>query len=136
MTVKFDFGLEAWVRQLIIKADSLEDAIEKFDNMTLSEILADESFLADSTYKVTDLDTLILDQDIVVKVTDIEYDFEDTLMNDSVVAYLEQRLPKERVYTLKNMKATDVEEEFIKNAILDDTSYEAKSFKFQILEKK
>ena len=49
----FDFNLSAWIRDLEIEADSLEEAKEKFSDMYISEMI-DEGYVKD--YRITDLD--------------------------------------------------------------------------------
>jgi galactitol-specific phosphotransferase system IIB component len=136
MIINFDFNLEAWVKQLQIEADSEEAAKEKLMSMTLSEILSDDSLATDSNFKISDIDSSIVEYDVIVKVTDIEYDFETEKLDPAIIEYLKARLPKEREYTINGISPSDLEEELIKDEILADTSYEAKSFKFQILAKK
>lgn len=136
MIVNFDFNLEAWVKQLHVEADSLEAAKEKFMELALSDIYSDDSFVADTNYKISEVTTTILEYDLVVKVTDIEYDFESEKLDPAIIEYLKARLPREREYTITGVKPTDIEEELIQDEILADTSYEAKSFNFQVITKK
>jgi hypothetical protein len=136
MIVNFDFNLEAWVKQLHIEADSLEAAKEKFMNMTLSEILSDDSLVADTNYDITEVDTTILEYDLVVKVTDIEYDFESEDLTPAVADYLRARLPRERECTITITKPTDVEEDLIRDELQVDTSYDIKSFNYEVIAKK
>lgn len=49
----FDFNLSAWIRDLEIEADSLEEAKEKFLERSVSDLI-DEGYVKD--YDITDLD--------------------------------------------------------------------------------
>ncbi len=52
----FNFSLDAWVKSLEIEADSLEEAKEKLNEMSISDIV-DEGFIKD--FNIKDLDVTV-----------------------------------------------------------------------------
>lgn len=56
----FDFNLSAWIRDLEIEADSLEEAKEKFFDKSVSDLI-DEGYVKD--HSITDLDIDIEDEE-------------------------------------------------------------------------
>ena len=57
----FNFSLDAWVKSLIIEADSLEEAKEKLNEMSISDIV-DEGFIKD--FNIKDLDVTVDPDDV------------------------------------------------------------------------
>lgn len=134
MIVNLNFMLEAWVKQLTLEASSEEDAIEKLQRMTLAELVDAGAVARNIT--VTDIDTHVPEYNLVVQVSKIEYELDPETMDISVIEYLKAFLPKERVFTLKGVTDSDDIEDLIKDELYLDTKYDAKSFEFQIIEKK
>lgn len=56
----FNFSLDAWVKSLEIEADSLEEAKEKLNEMSISDIV-DEGFIKD--FNIKDLDVTVDPED-------------------------------------------------------------------------
>ena len=54
-TYTFDFDLDAWVTGIEIEADSIEEAKEKLNEMSISDIV-DEGFIKDFNIKDLDVD--------------------------------------------------------------------------------
>jgi hypothetical protein len=134
MIVNLNFMLEAWVRQLAIEASSEEDAIEKLKHMTLEELV--EAGAAAQNITITDISTDVPEYDLVVQVSEIEYDLDPETMDTSVIEYLKAFLPKERTLTLRGITDSDDIEDLIQDELYMDTKYDTKSFEFQIIEKK
>ena len=135
MIVTFNFNLEAWVKYLEIEADSEEAAREKLMSMTLADMI-NEDAVVDTELQISDIDATIINYDVVVHVTDVEYDFNLNDMNPSIAAYLADRLPKEHTITIRGVHDDEDLEEIIDAEIYGITDYATKSFKFQVLEKK
>ncbi len=136
MTVNLNFALEAWIKQLWIEAESEEDAKRKLLEMTLDEILDTATCVVDHNTKFTDIETTIIDYDLEVKVTDIEFNLDPETMDASVIEYLKGILPKERIFTLNSVTDRDDLNELASDELLAETGYEPKSFKVEILKKK
>ena len=56
----FNFSLDAWVKSLEIEADSLEEAKEKLNEMSIDDIV-DEGFI--HSFNIKDLDVTVDDDD-------------------------------------------------------------------------
>lgn len=137
MIVKFDFNLEAWVRSLKIEANSEEEAYDKLMQMSLEEMINEsEGFYVDSEMELTNIDSEIVEYDAIVKVSNIEYDFDVDEFGPAVIEYLKVRLPKELTVTLTGVtKDADVEDA-IRDEIFNIANYDAATFDFEIVEKK
>jgi hypothetical protein len=135
MLVNLNFNLEAWVKHLEIDAISEEEAIQKLMGMSLAEII-EAGAVVDSEMKISEIETEVTEYDVTVKVTDIEYDLDSEDMDPGVKNYLIGRLPKELTTTIRGVTESDDLEELIQEKLYADTSYDTRSFKFQILEKK
>jgi hypothetical protein len=135
MIINVNFNIEAWVKQLTIEASSENDAIEKLMHMSLAEMI-EEGAIIDSAIKISDADTSIVEYDLVVQASEIEYDLDPEIMDISVIEYLKAFLPKEQTLTLRGVTDSDDVEELIKDELLDDTNYNVKALKFQVIEKK
>ena len=135
MTVNVDFNLNAWIKQLTIEASSEKEAIDKLMNMSLAEMI-EEGAIADPAMQITDIDTSVAEYDLTVQVSEIEYDLDPEIMDISVIKYLKAFLPKEQILALRGVRVSDDVEELIKDELLNDTNYEVKSLKFQVIEKK
>lgn len=132
MVVKFNFNIEAWIKELQIEAESEQEALDKLNSMTLAEIL-EAGAIVDSTIEINDVEATVIENDLVVKIENIEYDFGT---KERVADYLRARLPKEQTITLRGVTNKDDIEERLKDEILLATDYEVKSFDFEILETK
>ena len=137
MIVNFNFNLEAWVRSLKIEAASVEEAQEKLFQMTLEEMINEsEGFYVDSEMELTDIDSEIVEYDATVKVSNIEYAFDEDEYDPAVIDYLKVRLPKELAIALTGVtKDADIEDS-IRDEIFNITNYDAATFDFEIVEKK
>lgn len=135
MIINLNFNIEAWVKQLSIEADSEKDAIDKLMHMTLAEIVEADAII-DSATNIKDIDTVISEYDLVVKVSKIEYDLDPEVMDIQVIEYLKTILPTEQTITLRSVTDSDDVEDLIKDGLLSENDYDVKSFDFQILEKK
>ena len=135
MIINLNFNIEAWVKQLSIEADSEKDAIDKLMSMTLTEIVESDAII-DSAISVKDIDTVISEYDLVVKVSKIEYDLDPEVMDIQVIEYLKTILPTEQTITLRSVTDSDDVEDLIRDGLLSENDYDVKSFDFQILEKK
>ena len=76
MKVKFDFNLQAWIQDVEIEADSIEEAEEKLYRMTVAELI-EAGYI--HTSDLDDVESEIVEQDYKVKVYNIEFDPEDVL---------------------------------------------------------
>lgn len=135
MIVNLNFNLEAWVKNLSIVAQSEEEAINKLMGMTLAEIL-EEDPVVDSDMKISDIETSIEASDVIVQISEIEYDLDPEIMDLSVIEYLKNFLPSELKLTISDVAESDDLEERIQDKIYSETDYDVKSFKFRILEKR
>lgn len=133
MLVNFNFNLEAWVKNVEVEADSIEEATEKLKQLSFLELV--EGSVSDFTLE--NIEGNIVRQDLKVQATDIEYDFDPKIIDISVIEYLKKFLPTELVVTLKGITDSDLDdlEDLVKYAVFDETNYEVKSLKFHLLEK-
>lgn len=76
MKVKFNFNLEAWIQDVEIEADSMEEAENKLYGMTVQELI-EAGYV--HTSDLNDVEGEIVEQDYKVKVYNIEFDPEDIL---------------------------------------------------------
>ena len=76
MKVKFNFNLEAWIQDVEIEADSMEEAENKLYGMTVQELI-EAGYV--HTSDLDDVEGEIVEQDYKVKVYNIEFDPEDIL---------------------------------------------------------
>lgn len=58
MVVRFEFNLEAWIQDVVVEGDSLEDCKEKLLQMSVEELI-EEGYVKDSN------------------ITDVVYDIEE-----------------------------------------------------------
>ncbi len=147
MIVKLNFSLSAWIKELEIEADSVDEAKDKLLRMTVEEIIenaiVDESDCSDITAEVSEAE-------YVVRAHDIEYDInaEDMLLdydNDELDEMTEDEiedalqefkasLPKELVLTV--FCAPDDLDESVVEAISDEVGYLVDSFDYDIIFRK
>lgn len=76
MKVKFNFNLEAWIQDVEIEADSIEEAENKLYGMTVEELI-EAGYI--HTSDLDDVEGEIVEQDYKVKVYNIEFEPEDIL---------------------------------------------------------
>ena len=76
MKVKFNFNLEAWIQDVEIEADSMEEAENKLYGKTVQELI-EAGYV--HTSDLDDVEGEIVEQDYKVKVYNIEFDPEDIL---------------------------------------------------------
>ena len=135
MLIHLDFDLSAWVKELLIEADSEQDAINKLKGMSFAEII-DEKPIVDSETEIQNISTSIVAQDLTIKVSNIEYDFSAEKLDPAVIEYLKARLSKELNVKLSGVTNNDELEELIKEEIYEVTGYDAISLDYEILETK
>ena len=135
MLVKIDFEVSAWVKELMLEANSDLDALNKVQSMTIAELI-EAGAIIDSEWTISDARTEVLEQDLTVKVFNIEYDFSGKNLDPAVIAYLNARLPKERTIILSGVTAHDDIEDLLKDEIELITDYSVESLEYQILEEK
>jgi hypothetical protein len=135
MLIHLDFDLSAWVKELLIEADSEQDAIIKLKSMSFAEII-DEGPIVDSETEIQNIRTSIAAQDLTIKVTNLEYDFSAEKLDPAVIEYLRARLPKELNVKLNGVTNNDELEDLIKDKIYEVTGYEAASLDYEIIETK
>lgn len=132
MKVKFNFNLEAWIQDVEIEADSIEEAENKLYSMTVEELI-EAGYI--HTSDLDDVEGEIVEQDYKVKVYNIEFDPEDILEYG-----MDKVLPEEDdvlEFTFENIR---VEREFsdlsdyISDTIFDKYGIEPTNFDFDIVE--
>lgn len=134
MKFKFDFSVDAWIQNVEIDAATEEEAKAKLINMDLAD-LVDEGYVKD--FSVDDVDTEIIERDIVAKCYDISYDPED--VNEFTV-FSAGDLPNEVTLTVEYVgKDDDVED--VLGSELDSLIYDKygifpTGFKFDVIEEK
>jgi hypothetical protein len=134
MLISLDFNFEAWIKNLRIEAPSKEEAINELLKMSLEDILSYSPAI--DTEEITDIDAEVISYDAKVKVTDIEYDFDSDELNDSVIEYLKGLLPKELTVEIDGISDDYDIEDSVRDEIFIITKQDARTFKYQILEKK
>lgn len=134
MLISLDFNFEAWIKNLRIEAPSKEEAINELLKMSLEDILSYSPAI--DTEEITDIDAEVISYDAKVKVTDIEYDFDSDELSDSVIEYLKGLLPKELTVEIDGISDDYDIEDSVRDEIFIITKQDARTFKYQILEKK
>ena len=135
MLIKLNFDLSAWVKELLIEADSEQDAINRLKSMSFAEIM-DEGAIVDSETEIQNVSTSIAAQDLTIKVSNIEYEFGAEKLDPAVIDYLKARLATELNVNLKGVTPDDELEELIKEEIYEVTGYDVLSMDYEILETK
>jgi galactitol-specific phosphotransferase system IIB component len=135
MLINLNFNIEAWIKSLNIDATSEEDAIKKLMGMTLADII-EEGAVVDSSIHFTEIETEVREYDLVVSVSDITYDLDPEIMDDTVIAYLKGFLPTEKTITLSGISSDDEIEDSIRDEIYVETNYDVADFNYKVLEKK
>lgn len=137
MIVKVDFNLSTWVKELLIEADSEADALNKVREMTTRELITElinTEAIIDSNWDISDARTEVVERDITVKASNIEYDFTYEKLDPAVVEYLKVRLPKEMTVRISGVAPDDDIEDFVRDEILTRTNYEVDSLDYEIIE--
>jgi hypothetical protein len=131
MKVKFNFNLQAWIQDVEIEADSIEEAESKLYRMTVEELI-EAGYI--HTSDLDDVEAEVVEQEYKVKVYNIEFDPEDVLEYG-----MDKDLPEEDdilEFTFENIK---VENEFselsdyISDSIFDKYGIEPTNFDFDIV---
>lgn len=132
MLINLNFNLEAWIKNFEIEANSEEEATQKLMSLSLAEIVEGNT----SDFQISKVDSSILEYDLEVQASEIEYDFNSETIDISVGEYLKNILPKKLQITLRGVNDSDNLEELVKDAIFVETNCEVKSLNFEIIEKK
>lgn len=135
MIVKVDFNMSAWVKELMVEADSELEALTKVNEMTIAEIVKAGAII-DSDWDISDARTKVVERDITVKASNIEYDFTYEKLDSAVVEYLKARLPKEMTVRISGVAPNEDIEDFVRDEILTRTNYEVDSLDYEIIEVK
>ena len=135
MLVKLNFDISAWVKELLIEADSEQDAINKLKSMSFAEMI-DEGAIVDSETEIQNIGTSIASQDLTIKVSNIEYDFSAEKLDPAVIDYLKARLATELNVNFRGVTPDDELEELIKEEIYEVTGYDVLAMEYKILETK
>lgn len=133
MKFKFDFSVDAWIQNVEIDAATEEEAKAKLINMDLAD-LVNEGYVKDFT--VDNVDTEIIERDIVAKCYDISYDPEDV----AELSIGADDLPDEVTITVEYVgKDDDVEDVLgseLDSLIYDEYGIFPTGFKFDVIEEK
>lgn len=135
MLIKLNFDLSAWVKELLIEADSEQDAIIRLKSMSFAEII-DEGPVVDSETEIQNIRTSVASQDLTIRVSNLEYDFSAEKLDPAVIDYLKARLATELNVNLKGVTPEDELEELIKEEIYEVTGYDVLAMEYKILETK
>lgn len=114
MKIKFDFNLQAWIQDVEIEADSMEEAENKLYGMTVQELIEAGYIHTSDLY---DVEGEIVEQDYKVKVYNIQFEPEDILEYG-----MDKDLPKEDdilEFTFKDIR-TDREYDELQGYIDDE----------------
>ena len=116
MKVKFNFNLEAWIQDVEIEADSMEEAENKLYGMTVQELI-EEGYI--HTSDLTDVEGEIVEQNYKVKVYNIEFEPEDILEFG-----MDQELPDENTVLEFEFKGIRTDREYDElQGYIDDELY-------------
>ena len=136
MIVKVDFNLSTWVKELLIEADSEADALNKVREMTTRELITElinTEAIIDSNWDISDARTEVVERDVTVKASNIEYDFTYEKLDPAVIEYLKVRLPKEMTVRISGVAPDDDIEDFVRDEILTRTNYEVDTLDYEII---
>lgn len=116
MKVKFNFNLEAWIQDVEIEADSMEEAENKLYGMTVQELI-EAGYI--HTSDLTDVEGEIVEQNYKVKVYNIEFEPEDILEFG-----MDQELPDENTVLEFEFKDIRTDREYDElQGYIDDELY-------------
>jgi hypothetical protein len=131
MKVVFDFNLNVWIKGVEVEATSYDEALSKLHSLTFDEIL-ETGFSKD--FNIDDIDGLIVERTIKVKVYDIDYDVEeDDFENPGEYTEFINKLPDTLTLTVVAEPNDDLED-LIADEITYKTDQTVNSFKFMTLE--
>ena len=127
MRVRFDFSLDAWIRNLEIEADSLEDAKDKLARMSVEDIV---EYGCVDEHDITNLDSDILEETVHVKVSDVVYDYDE----DEDDIDLIESLPTEFEFDIDvDYEHNEDLEDLIADAITDETDCLVYNFRYKVV---
>ena len=129
MKVMFDFNLDAWIQNLEIEADSVEQAQEKLMSMSLEEMLEAGASIKGSDVDLVDAE--ITEATYTIKVVSVDYAIEsydvdefDVMSDEEVeaeIARVKASLPQELELEIE-CKPDDLDE-MVADAISNETGW-------------
>lgn len=134
MKVIFNFNLQAWLKGVVVEADSEADAEAKLMKMSLEDML-EYGFVKDSD--ISDIESEIEEYSFDAEVTNIEYDIsEDDLEGTGMtMEELLADLPTHCEVTCDDCTSEDDEESLISDMITDKTNFLVNSFEYKVLKR-
>ena len=142
MKVKFDFNLDAWIQNLEIEADSVEQAKDKLMSMSLEDMIEAGAYMKD--FNIDSVDTEITEATYTVKVVSIDYAIEsydvdefDTMSDEEVeaeIARVKSSLPQE--LELEIECEPDDLDDYVADAISDETGWLVNDCEYEIVSKR
>jgi len=142
MKVKFDFNLDAWIQNLEIEADSIEQAKDKLMSMSLEDMIEAGAYMKD--FNIDSVDTEITEATYTVKVVSIDYAIEsydvdefDTMSDEEVeaeIARVKSSLPQE--LELEIECEPDDLDDYVADAISDETGWLVNDCEYEIVSKR
>ena len=118
MNFNLNFSLNTWVKELVIEAKSEEEAKQKLLNMSIEDLMGDDTLVQDSEFSATDIDVTLVEYSAKIRAYNIIYDLSD-LDGSQVKKYVEEILPKEKVITLEYiLPGADIEQ-----LLIDELSF-------------
>lgn len=142
MKVKFDFNLDAWIQNLEIEADSVEQAKEKLMSMSLEDMIEAGAYMKD--FNVESVDTEITEAVYTVKVVSVDYAVEsydvdefDTMSDEEIeaeIARVKASLPQE--LELEIECEPDDLNDYVADAITDETGWCINDCEYEIVSKR
>ena len=142
MKVKFDFNLDAWIQNLEIEADSVEQAKDKLMSMSLEDMIEAGAYM--KHFNIDSVDTEITEATYTVKVVSIDYAIEsydvdefDTMSDEEVeaeIARVKSSLPQE--LELEIECEPDDLDDYVADAISDETGWLVNDCEYEIVSKR
>ena len=139
MKVMFDFNLDAWIQNLEIEADSVEQAQEKLMSMSLEEMLEAGASIKGSDVDLVDAE--ITEATYIVKVVSVDYAIEsydvdefDVMSDEEVeaeIARVKASLPQELELEVE-CKPDDLDE-MVADAISNETGWLVNDCEYDIV---
>lgn len=147
MKMKFDFMLNAWLREVEVEGSSEEECLDNLRRMTAEELL-EIAFVKDSD--ISEVDGEIVEQDYVVEASNIKYDIttEDVLYEfekdgiddpspeeiERKLIELEQSAPESVILSF-TCNPDDLDD-MINDELSDELGMMIKNFKYKIISTK
>ena len=133
MRVKFNFNLEAWIQDVEIEADSMEEAENKLYGMTVQELI-EAGYV--HTSDLDDVEGEIVEKTMKVTAYDIEYIIEEDDF-ESTEEYIEtiNTLPTELTFEI-TVEPNDDIETLIADEITFITDWMVEHFNYVIVDEK